>query len=113
MILQEVKIDLNTRALNLMWEKLGAESFLNVREIGRLIRFRNSLESDGQIFDHSIANQTIRKHQQIQAQRRDDLKTVRIKCQNKGHVWRVRSQSAWDNGYDEPVICQRCGEWDM
>ena len=83
------------------------------KEIKNMIAFRRNLANSGFVFNHDIANTGFRNQYKRLAQRYDARLTVSIRCINKGHVWRVRSQAAWDAGYDEPVICQRCGEWDM
>jgi hypothetical protein len=91
----------------------GYGPYKSPKDIRIMTGVRRSLTDDGFIFNHDIANQAIRNCYKRLAQRYDARLTVSIRCINKGHVWRVRSQAAWDAGYDEPVICQRCGEWDM
>ena len=83
------------------------------KKIRNMTTFRRNLANDGFIFNHDIANKAIRNQYKRLAQRYDARLTASIRCINKGHIWKVRSQAAWDAGYDEPVICQRCGEWDM
>ena len=83
------------------------------RKLNHMITFRRTLADDGFMFRHDIANTAIRNQYRRLADQRDRRKTTMIRCENKGHAWKIRSQAEWDKGYDEPVICQRCGEWDM
>jgi hypothetical protein len=78
-----------------------------------LLNLKHILTDDGAEFDHTLINTAIRRYQHDMATERDRRRDVYLKCLNSGHIWRVRSQAAWDNGWDEPVICQRCGAWDM
>lgn len=64
-------------------------------------------------FDHGHVNDVIRRRFHFEADQHDLMLDALQRCANKGHDWRVRSQAAFDAGYDEPVVCTCCGQWDM
>jgi hypothetical protein len=81
--------------------------------VNQLLVAKDILTKQGAEFDRAELLQIIRDRQRQAATERDARKTAYIHCLNKGHDWHVRSQAAWDAGYDEPVHCWRCGAWDM
>ncbi len=67
----------------------------------------------GTEFNHDLVNQGILRQFKAEALYREERRQIWDTCFKKGHDDHVRSQAAWDEGYDEPVICSRCGRVEM
>ena len=103
-----LKDAIDAKGIHKMFEHAASSLGITARET---MTWRINLSSYH--FDHAHANGIIRAKFHAEAQRRDAAQTAYLTCLNKGHDWHVRSQAAYDAGYDEPMNCWRCGEWDM
>ena len=101
------------QSIDKMFSRFDKEELYSRKNIRIMIELRQTLTRDGFIFNHDIANQAFRNYYKREAGKHDRYLTASIRCENKGHDWRIRSQAEWNKGYDEPVHCQRCGAWDM
>jgi hypothetical protein len=79
----------------------------------QMLRFKRALDDDGYPFNRQQFNDGVRARCREIATQADALRNREFECMNKGHDWHVRSQSAYDDGYDEPMHCWRCGRWEM
>jgi hypothetical protein len=83
-------------------------------EVRQILTFKAALHNHPEIeYDHAMFNECARERFASLAQQYDARLTASIHCINRGHDWHVRSQRAHDEGFDEPMVCWRCGAWDM
>ena len=83
-------------------------------EVRQILTFKAALHNHPEIeYDHAMFNVHALERFRAIAETRDARKAAGLKCLSRGHDWHVRSQRAHDEGYDEPMVCWRCGAWDM